>query len=347
VDDKLQAQNWARWLEFCSDARRDPYLLDSDKPVQQQLLLAFASRVRRGYYGRGRPVQAQTPETALRHVAQTLVLAGYPDPRRSFGAKDLDLPFSKMLRSYKLQDPAPKPQLALPVRAVQCAVTFYAAKQTPLAGAISDLLTIAFFFLLRPGEYTMSTARTRTRTVQFRRQDVRFFKEGTILPHSSPIATLRAADAVRLYIDNQKNGQRGATMHHTALPSPFCPVKALANRVHHLFQRAPEHPELPISFVGLGSHVTSSHITLAVRESVVLSGLLNSGYSPSRVSAHSLRASGAMALRLNNVGEDLIKKLGRWSSSTWLTYIHAQISSLTAGLSERMVVHHVFYNVGS
>ena len=54
-----------------------------------------------------------------------------------------------------------------------------------------------------------------------------------------------------------------------------------------------------------------------------------------------------MALRLDNVGEDLIKKLGRWSSSTWLTYIHAQISSLTAGLSERMVVHHVFYNVGS
>ncbi len=136
-------------------------------------------------------------------------------------------------------------------------------------------------------------------------------------------------------------------MHHTALLGPFCPVKALANRVHHLFQIAPTHPELPISFVCLGSHVTSYNITLAVRESVVLSGLLNSGYSPARVSAHSLRASGVMALRLNGVGEDLIKKLGRWSSSTWLTYIHAQISTLTAGLSERMVVHHVFYNVGS
>jgi hypothetical protein len=86
---------------------------------------------------------------------------------------------------------------------------------------------------------------------------------------------------------------------------------------------------------------------LAVRESVVLSGLLNLGYSVARVSAHSLRASGAMALGLDDVGEDLIKKLGQWSSLTWLTYIHAQISSLTAGLSERMVVHHVFYNVGS
>jgi hypothetical protein len=108
----------------------------------------------------------------------------------------------------------------------------------------------------------------------------------------------------------KKNGQRGATMHHTALLVPFCPVQALANRVHHLFQIVHANPELSISFVGLGSHVTSKNITLTVRESVVLSGLLNSGYSPSRVSAHSLRASGAMALRLNDVGEYFIKKLG-------------------------------------
>jgi hypothetical protein len=54
-----------------------------------------------------------------------------------------------------------------------------------------------------------------------------------------------------------------------------------------------------------------------------------------------------MALHLNDVGKDLIKHLDQWSSSTWLTYIHAEISSLTAGLSERMVVHHVTYNVGS
>jgi integrase len=136
-------------------------------------------------------------------------------------------------------------------------------------------------------------------------------------------------------------------MHHTALLVPFCPVQALANRVYHLFQIAPANPELPISFVGLSSHVTSNNITLAVRESVVLSGLLNSAYSPSRVSAHSLRASGAMALRLNDVGEDLINNLGRWSSSTWLTYIHAPFSTLTAGLSKCMVVHHVFNSVGS
>jgi hypothetical protein len=119
MDDRIQAPDWDAWLEFCSDARQDPYMLDCSKPVQQQLLLGFTARVRRGYFGRGTQVQSQTPENALPHVAQALALAGYPDPRRSYGSKDLDLPFSNLLQTYKNDDPAPKPQLGLPVRAVQ------------------------------------------------------------------------------------------------------------------------------------------------------------------------------------------------------------------------------------
>ena len=314
VDDRVQAKNWDHWLEYCSDARRDPYLQDSSATIQQHLLIGFAARNRRGYYGRGLQVGTQTPETALRHVAQTIVLAGYPDPRRSYGSTDLDLPFSRLLKSYKSDDPAPKPQLALPIRAIEGIVKFYWAKQTQAASAIADLLTIAFFFLLRPGEYAMTSSRSKTRTVQFRRQDVRFFKNQTVLPHSATLTELQQADGVRLYLDNQKNGQRGSTMYHTALEHDFCPVKALANRTHYLYSIAPDDASLPISYVGNMHHITTADITLAVRESVVLGGLLNCGYSPSRVSAHSLRASGAMALRLNNVGEDPIKKLGRWPS---------------------------------
>jgi hypothetical protein len=78
-------------------------------------------------------------------------------------------------------------------------------------------------------------------------------------------------------------------MHHTARDGPFCPIKTLATRVHHLFHIAPDDASLPISFIAPGEHVSSAHITLAVRESVILGGLLNCGYSPSRVSAHSLR----------------------------------------------------------
>jgi hypothetical protein len=64
-------------------------------------------------------------------MAQTLVLAGYPDPRRSHGSKDLDFPFSRLIsRSYKTDDP--KPQLTIPVRAVQCRVDYYTPKGMPM-----------------------------------------------------------------------------------------------------------------------------------------------------------------------------------------------------------------------
>jgi hypothetical protein len=35
---------------------------------------------------------------------------------------------------------------------------------------------------------------------------------------------------------------------------------------------------------------------------------------------HSIRASGAMHLYLNNVLEATIMNIGRWQSRTWLTY---------------------------
>jgi hypothetical protein len=46
------------------------------------------------------------------------------------------------------------------------------------------------------------------------------------------------------------------------------------------------------------------------------------GYDLTRIGAHSLRASGAMALKLNGYGKETIMKVGRWSSDTFLTYIH-------------------------
>ena len=110
----------------------------------------------------------------------------------------------------------------------------------------------------------MPSAHTKTRTVQFRRQDVRFFKNGLVVPHPVPLAALCQANSVRLYIDNQKNGQRGSTMHHTATPDNFCPVKALANRIHTLHAIAPLDASLPISYVPNASHVTATDVTRAV-----------------------------------------------------------------------------------
>ena len=138
-----------------------------------------------------------------------------------------------------------------------------------------------------------------------------------------------------------------ATLFHLQTDDPgFCPVRAAAHIVHRLVRLQANAPQLPISMSFPGRHVPSADITTAVRHSVLLGNLLPQGYTVSRVSAHSLRASGAMALKINGHDKAIIKKLGRWSSTTWLTYIHSQIASLTTGLATSMCNQHTFFNVG-
>jgi hypothetical protein len=65
-------------------------------------------------------------------------------------------------------------------------------------------------------------------TVQFQVQDVTFCKNRLVVPNTALSHLLAQAGSIMLYLDNQKNGQHGAMIHHTACPSWFCPVKALA-----------------------------------------------------------------------------------------------------------------------
>jgi hypothetical protein len=277
-------------------------------------------------------------------VAQTFVLAGYDDPRRTYGSKELDLPFRHLLKGYKEADPPPKPQLALPVVTVERAGAYYQAPHAPLTKATADLVTIGFFFLLRVGEYTMPRRNVRTRTEQFRVQDVTFRQDGLVLPNTTPLAQLVLADSVTLYLDNQKNGQRGATIHHTACPTWFCPVKALARRVTSIMSQGCL-PATPLSFVTPGTHVLSNHINALIHRAAHETNLVAQGYDLKRVGSHSLRASGAMALKLQGVDDSLIMKIGRWTGLTFLTYIHAQIGALNTGLAQRMATRIHFINV--
>jgi hypothetical protein len=277
-------------------------------------------------------------------VAQTLLLAGYDDPRRTYGAKELDLPFRHLLKGYKEQDPVPKPQLALPVTTIEHAGAYHQAPHNALTRATADLTTIAFFFLLRVGEYTMPRRNVRTRTVQFRVQDVTFRKHGVVLPNTAPLAQLALAESVTLYLDNQKNGQRGATIHHTACPTWFCPVKALARRVSSIMAQGCA-PTSPLSHVGPGIHVIGKHVNALLHRAALETNLVAQGYDLQRIGSHSLRASGAMALKLQGIDDSLIMKIGRWSGLTFLTYIHAQIGALNTGLAQRMATRIHFVNV--
>jgi hypothetical protein len=133
-----------------------------------------------------------------------------------------------------------------------------------------------------------------------------------MIPNTSPSGDLVNADSVALWMDNQKNGQRGATIHHTACPGWFCPVKALSRRVHAIVAQGCPNTT-PLRFVSPGLHVVAGNITTLVHRAALKTNLGTQGYDLKRVSTHSLRASGAMALKLQGVDDSLIMKIGCWT----------------------------------
>ena len=71
------------------------------------------------------------------------------------------------------------------------------------------------------------------------------------------------------------------------------------------------------------------------------------GINPDLVGAHSLRAGGAMALKLHGESDTTIMKLGRWSGLTFLQYIHSQIAHLSKDISKHMSQDLPFVNVAA
>jgi hypothetical protein len=86
-------------------------------------------------------------------------------------------------------------------------------------------------------------------------------------------------------------------------------------------------------------------MTNAIRRAVTTLGLARNGLSASLVGSHSLRAGGAMAMYLNGVSHNTIKKMGRWKSDTFLMYIHEQISALSADVATKMSTPILFHNI--
>ena len=103
----------------------------------------------------------------IESFSSAVMLAGYNDPRRTHhSGGELDIRFTNMLKTYKDANPVPKPQVALPVAAIECAAAAHQrADASPMARATAQLIIIAFFFLLRVGEYTKAPESTATCTV--------------------------------------------------------------------------------------------------------------------------------------------------------------------------------------
>jgi hypothetical protein len=164
------------------------------------------------------------------------------NPTKVMGSNKFLPAVQVVLDGYGKTDPPTNKKLPVELDVPELLVDLgYGKGRTPHSRAIGDLALIAFYYLLRIGEYTIKSKRNNTKqTVQFKLEDVRFFKRNnagvlTCLPKNAPSSLLLTADSTTLKLDNQKNGWKGVCVHQEANGEEFkCPVRALARRVIHL-----------------------------------------------------------------------------------------------------------------
>ena len=237
---RTRIKYWNHWITYTGRFNKDKFLEGCTTQQQNIIVTAFAARVRTGYYGLGNQVKAKSVADALSAVAKTFELAGKPSPIHQ-AHETYTTPVARLMEGFRREDPPPVPQLAVPLSVPEHMVTTGLASKCTKTQAIGDLATIAFYYLLRVGEYTKPRMTTRngitkraTRTKQFKVNDVGFFKNDKKLPRSSKLHILLKADSCTLKITNQKNGRMGQTIHHERNHLTTCPVQACARRIHHI-----------------------------------------------------------------------------------------------------------------
>jgi hypothetical protein len=149
--------HWTRWDAFCMAHNIDPYLKTWADPVP--ILQVFGERYRDGRLAPLKnPVKARTVEDALRAVGQAHARLGAPDPRRdTFGG--IDFRIQRQIKSYHKVDDPPRRVKPIPITIIVYIMSSaFGRERNEEDLAIADMITIAFFFLLRPGEYTGTTA---------------------------------------------------------------------------------------------------------------------------------------------------------------------------------------------
>ena len=192
---------------------------------------------------------------------------------------------------------------------------------------------MAFFFLLRPGEYCWTNADGHP----FYLEDVSFeINNINYKAIDIPLDLLPYATGAGLYFTEQKNGIKGDLVILTrSRDTAACPVKVLADRVRHLRENgAPADTPLHTYYsLGRPFRVSDRMITAWLRLATT------SIQAPGMPTVGALRTTGAQSLLNGGVPIAMIKLIGRWRSDEVFRYLHTSSTRLMDPLAEAMLHH--------
>jgi hypothetical protein len=250
-------------------------------------------------------------DNALRAVDQGVARMGARDKRKT-ATGDIDFCIQHQIRGWKREDDPPTRVKSIPVQILMVIIALAFGEHHSKANqAITDMTTIAFFYLLWSGEYTGTT----NDGAAFRLCDLQLWvgNQAVDLMHATE-AQLIASTSASLVFATQKNGVQGEVVNHACSRATHCcSIMALVRRVIHLqqFNVASTTPIATYYESNRRRPVTQNDITLALHHAIRLIGP-EVGLIEADVSARSLRAGGAMALLCAQVDDNIIRLLGRW-----------------------------------
>ena len=225
--------------------------------------------------------------------------------------------------------------------------------------AVADWTLIAFYYLLRIGEYAVKKSNNYSKqTRQFKMRDVVFFTQSACgqifkLRRDATDEQILAAASASLKLDNQKNGYKGVCVHHHANGDLyFCPVKALARRYVHIRRNGGNWKDsldtwLSAYYVdGVRDDISNEDVSAKLKWAARELDYPNvRGIPISCVDTHSLRGGGANALALAGYSDTQIQKMGRWKGATFKEYIRNELHCFSEGMSTSMKKLVGFVNV--
>ncbi len=261
-----------------------------------------------------------------------------------------------MITGWKNQDPPTIKKLPVAIDIPELLSSIgNSSTANELDQAVGDLVLIAFYFLLRVGEYTIKGSRNSTKqTVQFCLQDVTFFSRdhlGNIrqLSRTSHQKAILTAHSATLKLDNQKNGWKGVCVHHeTNGQFIHCPVRALGRRFLHIRDHTSDFSTFLSAFFSNSKRfdVMDADIRKSLKHAAtILNYPITKGIPINRIDTHSLRTGGANTLSLSGHSDREIQKMGRWRSATFKEYVREELAGFSKGMSTKMRIRFSFVNI--
>lgn len=213
--------------------------------------------------------------------------------------------------------------------------------------ALSQLSITAYMFAMRSCEYLKVPQAEKRRTAILKLRNIRFFKDGQLLSHDSPL--LEYADCVSDTFEFQKKDERNDTV--TQLFSGdelLCPVRQTAAVVRRIWSYPGANWDTPISAVWRNDrieHLSSKEMINALRAAVVAVGEDKLGFKAEEIGTHSIRSGAAMSMFMGECPVYVIMMIGRWSSDAFLRYIRKQVQQFSNNVSRRMLRCEMFHHI--